>query len=145
MGSSNHVVKNAESMLQETLRRKGLYSVCRVDQCKWEVTKIETEEEDNSRQEGIHKVPKFRRIRIVTHQHDHLKCSYYHFESTGLPCAHQAAVISFHYPTWDAFRYTDVHPSWWKIWYKYAYSDEEKDVAALLHSCMVNCLSLIHI
>ena len=50
-----------------------------------------------------------------------------------------AAVISFHYPTWDEFRYTDVHPSWWKSWYKYAYSDKEKDVAALLHSCMVNC------
>ena len=80
-------------------------------------------------------IPKFWRIRTVELDESLcLKCSCCHFESIGLPCVHQAAVIKDCFPKWNSFSHHDVALEWWIIYTSHGYTQSTlgKELMALI-------------
>ena len=75
---------------------------------------------------GTSPIPKFWRLHTVTLGKDNfLYCSCKAFESTGIPCAHQACVLKNMIPGWKGFSRYDVSFEWWNLWYEHAYEDSK--------------------
>ncbi|CAJ1947503.1 unnamed protein product [Cylindrotheca closterium] len=113
--TSKHVVKIAESILLQIAERVSLYQARRVAQGEWQVTHAPHGSQLPPGTNGTKKVPKFTRIRTVKLVNCHLECSCCHYESVGLPCVHQGAVIASHSKSepWTGFGHHDVDLAWW--------------------------------
>jgi hypothetical protein len=71
---------------------------------------------DNLKKEVASLHPVWRRTWVVVLQETskRLTCTCGHFERRGLPCRHQAAVISLEAPASTGFSYRDCSVTWWK-------------------------------
>ena len=78
-------------------------------------------------------IPCFERIQEVTINDDgYLQCSCYHFESTGLPCVHQATVIRSCFKNWRGFTHHDIAMCWWKIWQTHSFDPDAREISSVL-------------
>ena len=137
-----HLVTKCVSLLMDVQERCLNYCACRIGPKSWEVihksfvphvpkpnnfAELVCEEElHNLSQEASTNspIPRFWRIHTVTLDSDNcLKCSCCVFETTGIPCAHQACVMNTSISDWKGFTCHDVSIEWWNLWYEHAYKD----------------------
>ena len=165
--TSGHIVNNAQSILQQILGNVQKYTVTRVAEKKWEVvfcvtnrsTESENEEESSESEDYVpssssqQKYPNFKRIRRVqlvqrlsaqgqVLDRGHLDCSCCLFQTVGLPCVHQAAVIRHHDASWNGFSHHDVDLEFWNIYHNFAYGEAAESTTVLrdlLQTCRSMC------
>ena len=136
--TSAHIVTVAESIVQQTAARIDSYKSTRIGDTTWEVSYDKT---TTTEVFGESHVPDFMRIRLVKLVNGCLLCDCFSFAAIGLPCAHCGSVLkTFSSTKWNGFHHHDVHPCWWNIWHKFAYSDEiDMELLTRLHVCKDLC------
>ena len=154
--TKDHVIVPCESMLQQILVRIPGYVTRRINNTIWEVLNkrhipflnkdyefLETANFDNvfADDESLYEkpssspIPKFWQIQtVVLDKSLCLKCACCQFESIGVPCVHQAAVIKECFPNWNSFTHHDVALEWWILYTSHAYTHSifGKELMALI-------------
>ena len=154
--TKDHVIVPCESMLQQILVRIPEYVTRHINNTTWEVLNkrhikflkkdhdfLQTANFDNvfADDESLYlkpsssPIPKFWRIQtVVLDESLYLKCSCCQFESIGVPCVHQAAVINKCFPIWNSFTHHDVALEWWTLYTSHAYTHSifGKELMALI-------------
>jgi hypothetical protein len=136
-GTSDRVTTLAESVILSVLERTDEYIIARTSMTAWDVWFRQDVSMTGIRSSAIPRFHRIRRVHVIPGT-SRLSCSCCRFESIGLPCVHQAAVLKKEFPDWESFSHQDVSVRWWKIYSKYGYSSECVDLAILMEKIRRN-------